>query len=320
MPHKISIALATRNGADFLPDFLDSLAYQEQLPVELVVCDDASGDETVAILESFSLRAPFEVRIFRNPECLGVTGNFSRAISLCTGEIIALADQDDVWRPEKLKEISRALAVADCEAVFSDAEVVAEDLRPLDYGMWERVNFNRHEQARMASGQSLDVLLKHRVVTGATLAFSKNLCDLLLPIPAQWPHDAWIATLAAVKGHLYPINKPLVDYRQHGANVTGGQKKSLLAEMRIAKALDRRQWYREEIERLQLLEARLESLHVLNVALDKLKEKILHLETRQALPEHRLKRLPAIIKEIVSGRYAAYSRNWGSIVIDLLVK
>lgn len=320
MPHKISIALATYNGADYLPDFLDSLLYQEQLPVELIACDDASDDGTVGVLEFFIRKAPFTVKVFQNPKRLGVTGNFSHAISLCTCDVIALADQDDVWQPGKLKQVSQAMISSDREAVFSNAQVVAEDLRPLGYTMWQRVDFNQREQARMVNGQSLDVLLKHRVVTGATLAFRKDLRDLLLPIPSQWPHDAWIATLAAVKGGLYPINKTLVNYRQHRGNVIGGQKKSLWEEMRIAKELDRQQWYQEEIERLQSLGGRLESLHVSNLIRDKLNGKILHLETRLTLPKHRFKRLPAIVKEIVSGRYAAYSRNWGSIAIDLLIR
>lgn len=318
MPSNISVALATYNGDRYLPDFLDSLLRQEILPAELIVCDDCSEDGTITTLESFTKKAPFAVKVFRNPTRLGVTRNFSRAISLCSSEFIALADQDDVWLACKLGYVKQSLI--DTVAVFSDAEVVSENLNPIGYTMWQRVCFSRREQRLMESGEPFKVLLKHRIVTGATLGFRRSLCDALLPIPPQWPHDAWIAFIASAVGGLYPISKPLISYRQHDKNVTGGQKKSFFAEMRAAKVLDRVKWYREEIERLQLLRERLETVNIPTSIQEKLIDKVAHLESRLVLPKSRFKRLPGVVCEVVSGRYVAYSRNWGSIAIDLLVK
>lgn len=321
MINRISIALATYNGARFLPEFLDSILCQRQLPAELIVCDDASEDETVAILESFSQKAsPIAVKIYRNPTRLGVTQNFSRAISLCTSDFIALADQDDVWQADKLSQVSQALTDTGSAAVFSDADVVTENLIPLGYSMWQCICFNKHEQKLMVNGRPLEVLLKHKVVTGATLGFQKSLCNAILPIPPEWQHDAWIALVAAAVGGLYPINKPLISYRQHGGNVTGGLRKSFREEMRAAKNLNRHQWYREEIEQLHLLQERLQTKLGRDTVPERLLEKIAHLEIRASLPEPRFKRLSKVIHEVVSGRYVAYSRNWGSIAVDLLVK
>ena len=87
--------MGTYNGGPYLREQLDSIAAQTHLPDELVVCDDDSTDRTVAILEDFAATAPFPVRVYVNPKNLGTAKNFERAIGLATGEVIALADQDD---------------------------------------------------------------------------------------------------------------------------------------------------------------------------------------------------------------------------------
>src|SRR5581483_5816839 len=99
---RISIAMATYNGGQFIREQLDSLSRQTFLPCELVVCDDGSTDHTLAIVETFAASAPFAVRIHRNKKRLGFGPNFLKAASLCDGEVIAFSDQDDVWLETKL--------------------------------------------------------------------------------------------------------------------------------------------------------------------------------------------------------------------------
>lgn len=98
----ISVAMCTYNGSAFLQEQLDSIAAQTRLPDELVICDDGSSDSTVDIVERFAHGVSFRVQLFRNPQNLGSTRNFEQAMRLCTGDLIALSDQDDVWMPEKL--------------------------------------------------------------------------------------------------------------------------------------------------------------------------------------------------------------------------
>ncbi len=316
----ISIALATCNGSRHLAALLDSLAAQTQLPSELVAVDDASTDETVAILDTFAATAPFPVRTIRNPQRLGVTGNFSRAIAECRSDCIALADQDDVWRPDKLAELAAALASPDVLAAFSDAEVVDAELAPLGYTMWQRVRFTPGEQQRLTHGRGFAVLLKHHIVTGATLAFKTDLRDAALPIPPDWPHDAWLALIAAALGQLLPLRPPLVSYRQHDGNVVGGRRKPLQFQVRDALAIDRTRWYREELTRWRALAARLEQYAAPAGLRTALASKITHLEARAQLPSKRWRRLPGILAELRGGRYSRYARNWGSIALDLLIK
>lgn len=316
----ISVALATCDGVRYLPALLDSLLAQRLPPIELVACDDASNDGTAALLQSFAAHAPFSVRIERNPARLGVVANFSRAMALCSGKCIALADQDDVWHADKLARLSTVLSAPSILAAFSDANVVDENLHGLGYSMWQRVRFTRDEQERMLRGRAFEVLLKHQVVTGATLAFKVSLRDTAMPVPPDWPHDAWLAIHAAARGALLPIGEPLIDYRQHADNVVGGKRKSLFREALAAMALERAIWYRQELARWQALAERLATHDSAESARLALEEKISHLETRAKLPASRWRRLPGIWREISTGRYARHARNWGSIAIDLLVR
>lgn len=320
MSSKVSIALATCNGARYLPDLLNSILHQDYMPSELVICDDVSEDETLNILESFIQQAPFTVRVYRNKTRLGVVENFSQIISICRNEYIVLADQDDIWRADKLALIVNTLTKPGCMAVFSDANLVAEDLNPMGYTMWQRTSFNENEQKVVKEGRAFEVLLKHRIVTGATLGFKKDLCELILPIPENWPHDAWIAMVAAANGKLWTISEPLIDYRQHEGNVTGGKKKTFFEEIRAALRINRSNWYKNEIANLHELNKRLNSMSDTAQAQELLVEKISHLEARAGLPISRWRRLPGVLREISAGRYARFSRNKGSIAIDLLIK
>ena len=100
MSLRFSVALCTYDGARYLTDQLDSFISQVRRPDELIICDDASTDESLDIIMSFAMHAPFPVRIYRNEHNLGFIKNFEKAIQLCDGDIIALADQDDVWYPD----------------------------------------------------------------------------------------------------------------------------------------------------------------------------------------------------------------------------
>lgn len=317
-PISISIALCTCNGERFLVEQLTSLANQHCLPSELVVCDDASDDGTYKLLERFARSAPFPVRLYRNPKRLGIGQNFEQAIRLCTGSVIALCDQDDVWMPEKLARFTKAFA-GDAEWACCDAEVVDATLIPLGYTLWERVNFCQREWALAWQGGFFEVLLKRYVVAGATLAFKAELRDRLLPIPADWHYDAWLAAILAATAKVALVEAAMQCYRQHGSNALGGVRRSLPSEVRAAFSLDRSAHCREEIARWSGLAEHL-GVEVSTQVETGLVAKLAHLKRRAGLPANRLARLPAVAVETARGGYARYARNWGSIALDLLLK
>ena len=100
---RISVAMCTFNGEKFLEAQLDSVAQQTLKPIELVVCDDGSSDDTQAIVVRFAQSAPFAVRYISNPSRLGYRLNFMNAARQCTSDLIAFCDQDDIWCADKLK-------------------------------------------------------------------------------------------------------------------------------------------------------------------------------------------------------------------------
>ena len=106
---RISVAMCTFNGGRYLEQQLESIAEQTQQPCELVVCDDGSTDDTIAILKRFKANAPFPVTVVENAVRMGSTSNFDQAIGMARGEFIALCDQDDRWLPHKLERLSDCL-------------------------------------------------------------------------------------------------------------------------------------------------------------------------------------------------------------------
>ncbi len=225
---KISVAMCTYDGERFLREQLASIAAQERAPDELVVCDDRSSDSTCDIVKEFAASSPFAVRLHVNEQNLGSTKNFERAISLCEGDIIALSDQDDVWLPSKLRRIEeRFLKEPGAGLVFTDAEVVDENLRPLGYRLWESVGFDQAHQRLVREGRALDVLLPGWTVTGATLAFRAGFKGLVLEIPGDLAliHDGWIALMIASVAEVSFIEEPLVKYRQHSRQQIGARER-----------------------------------------------------------------------------------------------
>lgn len=317
----ISVAMCTFNGSRFLPEQLQSIALQERLPDELVICDDGSTDGSVGIIADFARKIPFPVRALRNDKNLGSTKNFELAISLCQGSVIALADQDDVWYQHKLKRIEEVFSGADAPvAVFSDADLVDNDSKPLGQNLWDSFLFGPREQRRFANGEALKILVKHPVVTGATMAFRKEFRDLLLPIPANHVHDSWIAFLLAASGMFAPISEPLMQYRRHASQQVGPGHPTLRARFQSARRTGPL-FYQQETERFNQLDERLEQRRAdfpyAERALREIKNKISHREHRAGLPRTSVARIPRVLREIVNGGYWRYSEGWQSIAKDV---
>jgi glycosyltransferase involved in cell wall biosynthesis len=319
----ISAAMCTYNGARFLSEQLESIAAQTRLPDELVVCDDRSTDESVDIVRDFARHAPFAIRLDVNASNLGSTKNFEKAIGLCQGEIIALADQDDVWHAEKLSRIASVLDHDECiGAVFSDAELIDEDSQLLAKTLWDSFLFNSREQEKFSRGQGLKVLLKHALITGATMAFRSEFRGLTLPIPPKQVHDHWIVLLIASVSQLAPIRTSLVNYRRHEAQQIGPGTDSLWQMMRVARDAGR-DGYFGEVERFNEVCQRLcdrgERFHPHPNALRLIRQKIRHRDARGRLPSSKLLRLPFLIREVATFRYWRYSNGFGSVAKDLLI-
>lgn len=348
--------MCTYNGARHLQAQLSSIAAQTRLPDELVICDDQSSDDTIAIIERFADDAPFPVHLHINEKNLGSTKNFEKAISLCGGDIIALADQDDVWYRDKLMRTEALFASAPgIGAVFTDAEMVDENLESLGYCLWQCLRFSELEQLMFAEGKAFDLLLMRNVVTGATMAFRAKFKQLILPIPVNVElskntkliHDGWIALLISAVADIAFLHEPLIMYRQHAGQQLGAKLPTTtlslpppppptkqtfpLPKTRLKRIGERIKSVKKvhtdeflvEFQRFAPIHERLsvnDSYFLCNQASLRLRGKTKHLQARALMPSQgRFSRVPFVMEELLSLRYHTYSNGLFSAVKDILI-
>jgi glycosyltransferase involved in cell wall biosynthesis len=217
----ISIALATRNGETYLPAQLESLAAQTLRPHELVVTDDCSDDRTVAVVERFAATAPFPVRLHVNQATLGYRRNFLQAAGLCSGDLIAFCDQDDIWNAGKLAAMAPVFDDPDVMLAYHNATLI-------DAGGRRRGKLYRGvEGARDFPPLTRDPWI---APPGFAQIFRRDLMRFSrmhgATFDVDWPreplaHDQWFVLLASVLGHVVFVRKSLALYRQHGSNTFG---------------------------------------------------------------------------------------------------
>jgi glycosyltransferase involved in cell wall biosynthesis len=319
----LSVALCTYNGEPYLLEQLESIARQTRVPDELVVCDDGSEDGTAAIVDRFAERAGFKVSIRVNAERLGVTENFARAISLCSGDVIVPSDQDDLWEPDKLA-VLEACFRADPELLlaFHDLAVITPEGQLAGPTQWQRLQFGPALRAAVNEGRAFELLLRFNVVTGAAMAFRSSLRESALPIPDGFVHDEWIGLIAAAAGKVLSIDRPLVRYRQHARQAIGPATPHLIAQYRHARANMGRPYFVRMVERTRRLHERLslrgDALWRRNY-LALVEEKLSHARTRVRMRDQTLIRWPLAIGEAIRGRYRRFGYGIKSFLQDVVL-
>lgn len=220
---RISIAMATYNGAKYLPAQLESLTNQTDLPFELVVCDDGSTDETLSIIREFAKLAPFAVRIYQNAENLHYTGNFIKAASLCVGDAIAFCDQDDIWDSRKIETCKSALQAGPTDLVIHEGRVIDSVGQPThvkipnlseDYGSLNRTPFNR-----VAVGFAM--VFRRKVIEELIMYWNwDEYVNLKSRHGVPLGHDLFVYAWCFNRRTIVFLQKELVRYRVHGKNQT----------------------------------------------------------------------------------------------------
>lgn len=207
---KVSICMAVYNGEEFIKEQLDSILLQLGENDEVIISDDGSIDQTLAIIDAYQ-----DTRISTHHSGKrSIIKNFENSLKRATGDVIFLADQDDIWYPNK---IATTLSyINEYDLVFSNASV-----------------FNKNtEQSYLLYNKkgSRTGLLRNFVKNnyiGATMAFKRRVLDKALPFPPHiYMHDVWLAMVAEVKGKTFFIEQPLIYYRRHGNNASETGEKS----------------------------------------------------------------------------------------------
>lgn len=210
---KFSIALCTYNGEKFLQEQLNSYLNQTVKVDEIVICDDISTDGTWNILTNFKENCDIPIILKRNETQLGVMRNFEQALSLCSGDLILLSDQDDIWLENRVDYFLKYFEVnKSTQLLFSNAELLIngyDDNEIKARTLYELLDFNEKTQKAYKEGYALEVMQVLGRTSGFTMAIKKELIKEVLPFVSKYEyfiHDRQLA--------LYAVEKQVIDFTQ----------------------------------------------------------------------------------------------------------
>lgn len=219
----ISVCVATYNGEKFIREQIDSILCQLSSDDEIIVSDDGSTDGTIVIINCIGDK---RIRIIEGPRKHSPTFNFENALKEAKGDYIFLADQDDVWKTNKVEVCIKWLQKYDC--VVSDAEVTDSNLNPLYPSLYAIM--------QVRQGHIYNTVWKNGY-TGCCMAFRRNILEASLPFPKDIPmHDIWIGNVAAYKYNVKFIPDKLILFRRHKETIScngKGSKYSIWQQMKF---------------------------------------------------------------------------------------
>jgi glycosyltransferase involved in cell wall biosynthesis len=208
---KVSVCMAVYNGERFIEEQMASILPQLSYSDELIISDNWSTDRTQELITQFK---DCRIKLIRNVEFTNLISNFENALKNASGDILFLADCDDIWKPTKVEAMKSLLGaydlvVSDCEIIDAKGEVIADSF--------------------FASSHPHRGLIRNVIKNsyiGCCMAFKRRILELALPFPKNIPmHDVWIASLAELFGETHFCRERLMSYRRHGSNAsTTGEK------------------------------------------------------------------------------------------------
>ena len=207
----ISVALAAYKGEKYIEEQLLSILPQLSAADEVIVSDDRPGGATERIVKRIMADDPRVIYV--EGKGRGVVQNFVNAIRYCRGDKIFLCDQDDVWLPNKVSAVMEAFDKG-ATLVLHNAYVTDRDLNITDYSFFEKRGSKKGFWRNIIKNSYM----------GCCMAFDRKLLKKIMPIPRYIPmHDQWIGLMGEKYGKVKFIDMPLIYYRVHGGNVTGGK-------------------------------------------------------------------------------------------------
>jgi hypothetical protein len=203
---------------------LASLSAQTSQEFQVIARDDGSRDGTVRILSDHAATRPGRFTLIADGRTgLGAAGNFAELARISAAPYVMFCDQDDVWHPDKVAISLERMRLLEREHGAATPLLVHGDLRVVDAWLNPIApSFARYQRLPLARAVDPVRLLVQNSVTGCTVLANRKLVELALPLPTSGiMHDHWFALVASVRGTVAALDRPLVDYRQHGRNVVG---------------------------------------------------------------------------------------------------
>ena len=220
---KVDILLATYNGEKYLKELIDSILNQTYKNIKLIISDDCSKDSTRKILEEYE-KQDERVEVYYQPQNLGYVKNFEFLLKQVKSNLYMLADQDDVWLPEKIEKSVETIERENADLVFGDLEVVDKDLKTI-YPSFNDFMLLSRKIKKYIKSYKLNYL--YNCVTGCTVIAKSKFISKLLPIPANskyFIHDHWLGIIMSIYGKVVYMPEKYIKYRQHGNNQVGTNK------------------------------------------------------------------------------------------------
>lgn len=207
---RLSVALAYYNGGKYIEEQLYSIFPQLGEQDEVVISSDGTEDGSGSLLEELAQKES-RLRILQGPG-KGVVKNFEYAITQCRGDVIFLADQDDIWKEGKVGRVLQVMKKQKASAVIHNGCIID--------GNGNLMDVPTLFELRSTGAGIMKNLIKNSYI-GCCMAFRRELLPIILPIPEyMYMHDYWIGTAAEYKRGVALIEEPLLLYRRHGDNVT----------------------------------------------------------------------------------------------------
>ena len=206
--HKVSVVVCTYNGERFLREQLDSLVSQTYSDLEIIISDDRSTDGTVKIAESFQKKDP-RIRIHVNNNNLGYNRNFEQAFELATGDFIAVCDQDDIWKKNKI-EAMMPLFKDDAILVYCRSVRFRNEIPYVE----------KYSRRKLFIGNNIKRLMYVNDIAGHNIIFKKELLQFAKPFPEGVFYDWWLTIVAAIFGSIRATDNVYTFHRWHSSNAT----------------------------------------------------------------------------------------------------
>ena len=206
----ISIVMASYNGEKYLRPQLDSLLAQDYPSLEIVCVDDASTDDTWALLMSYQAKDP-RIKIIQQSANQGYIATFEKGIHAATGDLIALADQDDIWISSKISKLFDALGQA--SLVYYDSELIN--------AQGEKMGQKMSQIKKQIAYRSPLMYTFGAWAPGHSMLFKREILATALPFSNWVTHDYLLGFAATCHQGIHYLPISLVLYRQHATNAIG---------------------------------------------------------------------------------------------------
>lgn len=205
----VSVAMCTFNGSEFVAEQLESILSQTYPISEIIICDDASTDATISIIESYCKKEG-RIKLYQNEARLGFTKNFEQAIRLSTGTYIAIADQDDIWMPKKIELLIGQLD-KDAPLIYCDSIRFKNEIPTV---------LKENPLYRRFFGSDARKLFLFNTVSGHAMLFKRSFVSLILPFKEGLFYDWCMAAIAGCNGGISYCSETLVLQRIHSNNIS----------------------------------------------------------------------------------------------------